>query len=1167
MSSVQRNIRRIQPASREPLESQFWPVAIALLATSGLAIGAISALLEGPWLWGSLLALPVLVVAALIALHRLRNRWFRRSMQLGVLVSLATHLLVMIVSSAIDIFGGPIHRKTVEISPHQPSPTLIVSQRDPQPIWETLNLRQTPDPVLETHREPTARTQPSQHMIDMPQSQPATDSQVLERRNPTQSVPRQDVSLAQRRRNEARQPTETATSSHSTPTASVVVDARPSESTERPSPAESRANALTASANEESTQAANTPVASQSSPLRRESPMDANVTSEQPLSAKMRSSQAALPQASAETHSAHRASTPAAESPVENQTRDVSASRAASMERAVQPAQSTPLPQRELNPTSQATRQPTRDASPELPPTWSQPTSTVTVPRRAAVPSESVASHTPLENPALATEAREPTPSRDVVATSHTRGSSGGSSAAEHHNLQPTSHPSTGLASAPSDSASQRRAENRVDPQPTLTAMQRPQTSGRQTGNQTPQSAWQANTTQAASISANTESAARTTEASAANLESASRRTATERATEQGLAQVDIGATKLMADSAVQRHSGGGHAEPNHLNTQLPNLAARSASGGQPTLDVAPSGITQTPMTSPSAPSSSNGAEPVAHDSNSRAANRELRAEEPVTSDIAGAGTGANHSQSSHDTRPRRQAADQQYQGAELAGAAGTEPIGVRQPSRVSRAPSAGAVAAATLSTGSESPMESSPLAGPNSTSSEAADHRGAESQRAASRNSGERSSIALDISADLGPAGLANDPRPGPGTLARPAARDVHEAILDADTRFRRRDAGGTPNVMADANLANEAFRARIENKSNSGPTTEAAIELGLEFLARYQRSDGSWSLMDFDQHDPRHGQIMSSDMAATGLAVLAFQGAGYTHRDFKYAETLARAIDWLIKHQGADGRLFVENGPMKDDPRLMYSHAIATLALTEAYGMTQDPQLREPIDRALQFIATTQDRQHGGWRYYHEPDRRRTDTSVTGWMMMALQSARLADLHVPDQVWLGMDRWLGMARDADHESRFRYDPFADASQTQHRVTSPSMTSVGLLMRLYTGWDRKDPRLVAGGEYLLQHLPGERSPIERDTYYWYYATQVLRHLGGDVWDEWNRQLHPLLVNSQIKSGPMGGSWDPYGPVPDRWGHAGGRLYVTTMNLLSLEVNYRLLPLYERSTE
>jgi len=124
-------------------------------------------------------------------------------------------------------------------------------------------------------------------------------------------------------------------------------------------------------------------------------------------------------------------------------------------------------------------------------------------------------------------------------------------------------------------------------------------------------------------------------------------------------------------------------------------------------------------------------------------------------------------------------------------------------------------------------------------------------------------------------------------------------------------------------------------------------------------------------------------------------------------------------------------------------------------------------------------------------------------------------------------------------------------------------MTSVGLLMRVYGGWKKQDPRLIAGAQYMLDNqMPSDATPQLRDTYYWYYATQVMKHVGGEQWDAWNEKLRPLLTRSQETSGDLAGSWHPYKPVPDRWGSFGGRIYVTTMNLLSLEVRHRMLPIY-----
>ena len=91
----------------------------------------------------------------------------------------------------------------------------------------------------------------------------------------------------------------------------------------------------------------------------------------------------------------------------------------------------------------------------------------------------------------------------------------------------------------------------------------------------------------------------------------------------------------------------------------------------------------------------------------------------------------------------------------------------------------------------------------------------------------------------------------------------------------------------------------------------------------------------------------------------------------------------------------------------------------------------------------------------------------------------------------------------------------------------------------------------------------GSSGNPRRDTYYWYYGTQVMFHMRGEYWTAWNERLHALIVNAQTTKGPLAGSWNPFWQATDRWASVGGRLYVSTMNLLSLEVYYRHLPLHE----
>ncbi|MDP6557196.1 MAG: hypothetical protein QGG71_21185, partial [Pirellulaceae bacterium] len=407
------------------------------------------------------------------------------------------------------------------------------------------------------------------------------------------------------------------------------------------------------------------------------------------------------------------------------------------------------------------------------------------------------------------------------------------------------------------------------------------------------------------------------------------------------------------------------------------------------------------------------------------------------------------------------------------------------------------------------------------------------------------------------GPGGLGAEPTIDVGVNTRQARRDSTN-VQPTGPRFSRSDFGGVPSLSTSAVVAAESFRKRASRMSDDqaggpaggfGPQTEEAIERGLAFLVRQQLADGSWSLQSLDKN-----VALVSDTAATGLAMLAFQGAGYNHREFKYADVVSAGIGFLVANQRPDGDLFVPLDDRSNASVWLYSHGIAAIALCEAYGMTQDPELREPAQKSIDFIVASQHRQRGGWRYSPGAE---SDTSVSGWMMMALKSGRLAGLSVPDETFVRLETFLSTAQgQGDQAHMFRYNPNAPDTQEQRhgRKTSKTMTSVGLLMRLYAGWSREHQQMMKGADYLRENLPeiGTTREPQRDTYYWYYATQVMFHVGGDHWRDWNNRLHSLLVGSQEMNGPLAGSWDPRNPIPDTWAPHAGRLYVTTLNLLSL---------------
>ena len=346
------------------------------------------------------------------------------------------------------------------------------------------------------------------------------------------------------------------------------------------------------------------------------------------------------------------------------------------------------------------------------------------------------------------------------------------------------------------------------------------------------------------------------------------------------------------------------------------------------------------------------------------------------------------------------------------------------------------------------------------------------------------------------------------------------------------------------------EASRAQILRREGGTPASEKAVQNGLYWLSRHQRDDGGWSLDTQGEcrQNPGcpEGPHMESATAATGLALLPFLGAGHIHtQPGKYQETIRKGLDWLIARQQKTGELYL-GGEFNAQ---MYSHAIATMALCEAYGLSQDPRLKLPAQLAIRFIVQSQNKEDGGWRYSPGMP---GDTSVLGWQMFALRSARLAGLDVPKNVIRGCAHFLDQVSADKYRTRYAYLP--------GRLDTPVMSAEGLLCRQYLGWLRESPAMVKGAAGVWDEL---RSLDERNIYYWYYATQLLHNMQNKAWKQWNPKIRDGLVATQVTGdGCDRGSWSPFDPVPDRWGRRAGRLFETSLSILTLEVYYRFLPLY-----
>jgi len=354
---------------------------------------------------------------------------------------------------------------------------------------------------------------------------------------------------------------------------------------------------------------------------------------------------------------------------------------------------------------------------------------------------------------------------------------------------------------------------------------------------------------------------------------------------------------------------------------------------------------------------------------------------------------------------------------------------------------------------------------------------------------------------------------------------------------------------------LSGRGQRGRLALRGGGSPGSEKAVDAALRWLRAHQGADGGWS---FDHtlapycggKCPNPGSMKDARNGATALALLPFLGSGNTHLKGKYKSEIARGLMFLKNRM----KLSAAGGSLNEGGGRMYSHGLAAITLCEAYGMTQDKALAAPAQQALNFICTAQHPTNGGWRY--EPGQA-GDTSVVGWQIMALKSGQMAYLNVPPVVTGRAKAYLDFVQ-TDSGSKYGY-----AGPGGGHATS----AIGLLCRMYMGWDDNNPALLRGCEHISNHGPqisGQPGNMKADMYFNYYATQIMHHMGGDNWKKWNDKMRDSLVNSQAPAGShMEGSWyfsGGHGPGP------GGRLYCTAMACMILEVYYRHMPIYSKQS-
>ena len=293
--------------------------------------------------------------------------------------------------------------------------------------------------------------------------------------------------------------------------------------------------------------------------------------------------------------------------------------------------------------------------------------------------------------------------------------------------------------------------------------------------------------------------------------------------------------------------------------------------------------------------------------------------------------------------------------------------------------------------------------------------------------------------------------------------------------------------------------------------------------------------------------------DAGVTGLALLAFLGAGYTQAEGSYQETVGSGLAWLRSIQTEEGLIGT-----RDSPRFQYNHACAALALIEAYGMTQAEPLHASAQKALEWILHSKNEKLG-WRYgVADGD---NDSSVTSWMGGVLKSAAMSGLEVDPQA----------LRDAVAFADEMTDPITGRTGYQTRggrssragekeahqfppQNSEALTAMGVFTRILARSGREDPMVLKGVD-LLATCPPRWEPAYVDFCYWHFGSLAMFQVGGAPWTKWNKAMKSAIHPRQHRDPKRHdfGSWDPV----DAWSGEGGRVYSTAMLCLCLETYYR----------
>jgi prenyltransferase beta subunit len=305
------------------------------------------------------------------------------------------------------------------------------------------------------------------------------------------------------------------------------------------------------------------------------------------------------------------------------------------------------------------------------------------------------------------------------------------------------------------------------------------------------------------------------------------------------------------------------------------------------------------------------------------------------------------------------------------------------------------------------------------------------------------------------------------------------------------------------------------FEDRSGLAPVEVDRIYVkGLQYLVRTQNPDGSWG-------DSSYGK----EPAVVGLAVVSMLARGDDPNTGAFSVSIRRGLDYILKNM---------NQKTGYIGRSMYNHGFGTLALAEAYGMVDDARLGPALQQAVRLILNSQEKNpFGAWRY--SPESSDADTTVSGAQLVALFAARNAGIAVPEEAIQKGLKFFAHCQTPD----------GGIGYTSASSPNAARTAIGCLVLALA--KEKNTKMFQAAFNFLQKAPPDQSYQQ---YFLYYGSQAFFHASPQAWQAWNNRNIRALSQSQ---NPEGG-----------WEGQFGQTFATAASLLSLALNYRYLPIYER---